>query len=632
MAELLSPAAAKIGGADGVTGLASNLFAGTANGALPDGASAQGGRPGVAAVLRSEAISRFVKKLSVIQVARSNVVSIKFESLSPLTAAAIVNAVADTYIDAQLESKFEATQTAADWINDRLADLEATVQASERKIEDFRADVGLVDGVSAPLLTERVSRVNAELAGAQAQVTETEARLAEVRRLNGANIDTVAAVLGSQSIRSLRQDAVLLSRRRADLSTEYGGDHPIWASLNADAADLQAKIQEEITRIVDNFSSEARVARTRVAELSRRTDQLEGLAGDASRAGVQLRALERDADADRRLYELFLTRYKETAIQDGIQQPDARVVSYSDVPAKPSHPKKPLILAVAFVVSVLLGLTFAMIVERLDFTAFRTAKELERVLRLPVFGQIPTLSRRVRRRHSPETFALAKPTSSYAEAIRGIHTSMFLRGTETALRVILVTSSLPGEGKTSTAASLARMLSRAGKRTVAIDCDLRRPRLHEALDTSNEVGLLDFLQGETSELVVHKDRHTDLHFVTAGQASTEASELLHSDGMSRLLANLRERYDVVVLDSPPVLAVVDARVLAQMADATVFLVNWGKTRRKIVQAAIALLQEAEPPLLGCVLNNVDVKRMSGYGYGDAGAYYGAKKYSKYYAG
>ena len=469
LTELLTPAADKLGGLNDVTSLASNLIAGATNRALPDIALAQGRRPVAVARARSKAIDRFIQQLSVTQVARSNVVSIKFESLSPSTAAAIVNGVADTYIDAQLESKFEATQTAANWINERLADLEATVQASERRIEDFRADVGLVDGVQAPLLTERVSRVSAELAGAQAQVTETEARLAEVRRLNGANIDTVAAVLGSPAIRNLRQDAILLSRRRADLSTEYGADHPVWASLNADTADLQARIQEEIARIVDNFSSEARVARTRATELARRTKQLEGLAGDASRAGVQLRALERDADADRRLYELFLTRYKETVIQDGIQQPDARVVSYADVPTSPSHPKKQLILAAALVVSVLLGLTFAFIVERLDFTAFRTAKELERVLRLPVFGQIPALSRRARRRQGPENYALAQPHSGYAEAIRGIRTSMFLRRKEAPPpRVILVTSSLPGEGKTTTATALARMLSRAGQRVIAL--------------------------------------------------------------------------------------------------------------------------------------------------------------------
>ena len=425
----------------------------------------------------------------------------------------------------------------------------------------------------------------------------------------------------------------MLSRRRADLSTEYGADHPVWASLNADAADLQARIQEEITRIVDNFSSEARVARTRVAELARRTEQLEGLAGDASRAGVQLRALERDADADRRLYELFLTRYKETVIQDGIQQPDARVVSYADVPTSPSHPKKPLILAAALVVSMLLGLTFAFIVERLDFTAFRTAKELERVLHLPVFGQIPALSRRARRRQGPENYALAQPHSGYAEAIRGIRTSMFLRRKEAPPpRVILVTSSLPGEGKTTTAASLARMLSRAGQRVIAIDCDLRRPRLHKALESPNGAGLVDYLIGEATQPRVHGDRQSDLSFITAGQAGTDASELLLSDKMSRLLDHLRECYDVVVLDSPPVLAVVDPRILAQMADATVFLVDWGKTRRKIIQAAIALLQQGDPPLLGCVLNNVDVKRLSGYGYGEAGAYYGNKKYSQYYAG
>ncbi len=638
--ELLGESAGRYDPSDGVARVWSKLSTSGANGSVPSGhsgtshpkdSSAYVSGLG-AAEFRSVVVDEFLERLSVSQVERSNVVSVRFESARAQTAAAIVDAVADMYIEAQLASKFESTQLASEFLNERLAELEAKVQESERKIEDFRADIGLVEGVQAPLLTEQVSRLNAELAAAQAQATETEARLREARSLKGADIETIAVVLRSSAIQNLRDDAAQLSQRRADLSTQFGSEHPVWVSINAEQADLQAKLDEEVARVVDSLSSEERVAKARVGALAQRVQELQGLAADASRAGVHLRALERDADADRRLFELFLARAKEMTIQDGIQRPDARVVSYADVPTEPSHPKKPLVLAVALVFSAVLGLTFAFIVERLDLTTFRTPDDLERFLGLPILSQVPLVRTRTGRRGSPPDFVLAQPNSSYAEALRGIHTAMFLHRSQNAPRVILVTSSLPGEGKTSTTAAFARTLSDVGKRVIVIDCDLRRPRLHDALKSPNSVGLAEYLMSASPEVAVHKDKGSDLHFVTAGRTGARASQLLQSDRMVNLVGALQANYDVILFDSPPVLAVVDSRILAQLADATIFLVKWGKTRRKAVKSAIKLLREAEQPFVGCVMGFVDARRMSGYGYGDAGAYYGNKQLSDYYTG
>ncbi len=612
-----------------------DLLGRSANGAASAPTPAVGSAPDtaerLAAIRRSRAIDVFLSKLSVSQLQRSNVVAIEFESQNAVTAATVVNAVADGYIQAQLDKKFESTKLASEWINERLAELEAAVRESERKIEDFRAGVGLIEGVDAPLLTESASRLNAELASAQAQASEAEARLREVQELNGADIDAIAAVISSPAIQNLRDSAAELAQRRAELSTQYGANHPVWVSVNAETAELQARLDEEVARIAESLSSEARVSRAAVETLARRLNQVENEAADASRASVQLRVLERDAEADRNLYELFLARFKETTIQDGIQQADATVVSYADVPTSPSHPKTRLVLAIAFVFSTLLGLTLAFIVERLDLVAFRTAKEMQRILGLPVLGQIPKLTGRAARRLSPEGHVLAEPNSGYAESIRGIRTSMLLRQGETAAGVILVTSGVPGEGKTSTAVALARTFAAGGQRVLAMDCDFRRPRLHKALEDRNDTGLADYLLDESQDLVVHKDRLSNLHYVTAGSEVSGASELLQSARMANLVRGLRDSYDVIVMDSPPVLAVVDPRVLAQLADATVFLVRWGKTRRKVVQAAIELLREAEPAFLGSILNIVDADRMSGYGYGEAGAYYGNKRYAQYYA-
>lgn len=592
------------------------------------GAEVQGARQPEAT--GSGAVDRFLSHLTVRQVQRSNVISVRFDALSAANAAAAANAVADRYIESQLRNKFDATRRATDWINERLSELEATVQGSEREIEDFRARVGLVEGVQAPLLIEQLSRLNAELAGAEALATEAEARLREAEGLSGADIDTIAAVLGSTPIQNLRNDAVAMSQREAELSVQYGPEHPVWEKVRAESTILQTKIDEEVERVVENLSSEVRVAQSRVSTLGQRVQELEAVATDASLAGVQLRALERDAEADRRLYELFLARFKETTIQDGIQQADARVVSYASVPSRPSAPNKPVLLAAALVLALLLGLTLVFVIERLDQLSFSTSRELRQVLGLPVLGQIPEVRAAAR-----DQAALLEKTgsrSSFAEAMRGIRASLLLRTSEGTSQVVLVTSSLPGEGKTTTTVGLARAMAGMGHRVLTVDCDLRRPRLHEVLGVPNHRGLAEYLEEETeAELAAHKDEQSDLMFVTAGQASPTAAELLQTVRIPKMLKRLRQDFDVIFLDAPPVLAVVDPRILARVADSTVFLVKWKETRRRVAQSAVELLLESEPKALGCVMTQVNARVMSGYGYGDAGSFYGHGKCADYYS-
>ncbi len=580
--------------------------------------------------LKSGRTDSFLQALKVQQVSRSNVVSIGFTSTDPTIAASAVNTVADIYIETQLDRKLQATQLASDWINRRLAELESQVQVSEQHIESFRAKVGLVEGVNAPLLTEQLSCLNAELAISQAQSSEAEARLADVNSLTGQDIDAVAAVLQSSAIQNLRAKSAEISRQRADVSTQYGPEHPIWASLNAEIVDLEGKIAEEISRVVESLSSEARVGRAQVNALAARVKELEERATEASRAGVALRALERDAEADRRLYELFLARYKETTIQDGIQQPDARVVSYADVPASPSHPKKALALAIAIVLAGLLGVTLALLAEQLDTTGFRHASEMEQVLSLPTFGSVPHLSNNEAKARKPEDYLLAQPQSRFAEAIRGIRTGMFLsRGERPPPHVTLLTSSVPNEGKTTLAVCLARMLAGIGERVVVVDCDTRLPRMHQVFGVDNNAGVVDFLKDpDTERPNIHTDTRTSVDFITAGLKSDDSSELLQSDRFQNLLTLLKADYGVVLLDSPPVLAVADARVLCQMCDAVVYVAAWRKTRRDRVKAGLRLLHTTAPALFGVVLNKINLRQQAIYGYADA--YH--KEYARYHTG
>ena len=576
------------------------------------------------AQIRIRSVDRFLKRLSVTQVAGSNVISIGYSAPDPEVASWVANRVTDVYLESQIERKAETTERANTWINARLAELEATVEGSEQKVEAFRAEAGIVDGVQAPILTEQVSRLNDELAKAQAEASEAKARLEEVEvSIEEGDVDAIASVLNSPVVLDLRERAAEVSQRRAELSTQYGELHPIWTSIRAEAKEIDNSIDREVGRVVQNLASESRVAQSRVATLAERVQRLEGFALEARRASVQLRALERDAETDRRLYELFLTRFKETTLQEGIQQPDAEVISYADVPVQPSHPRSELVLAIAVVFSAALGVALALVSEALHSGGFHRIAEVERRLRLPVFGLVPkSAGGRL------EELPINQPRSSYTEAIRGIRASLLAgKSIRPAPKVVVVTSAVPGEGKTTTVAALTRVLAAAGVRAVAVDCDTRRPRIHDAFGVTNGVGLVDYLAGNVAEVLVQSDVKSDAKFVTAGTSRPDSSELLDSVRFRNALSQLSRTYDIVILDSPPVVPVTDARVLVGLADAAVFVIGWGKTRRRIVQDALKLIV-SRPPIFGCVLNKVDVKKLAGYGYGAGVGYY--KKYREYY--
>ncbi len=588
-------------------------------------------RPSLGADIPVASVNRFLSKLDVAPVSRSNVVSIKFVSHDPQLAADAVNYLSDLYIEAQLASKYSATDRAASAINERLVGLESAVETSEQAIEEFRGNMGLIDGVQAPLLTEQVSRVNGELAIARSALAESRARLSEID--NNANVSDsqhIAEVLQSPVIQALRDRQAALSARYSEASSDYGPRHPTMLSILAEVEELDGEVQAEVNRLVRNIAAEVRIGGARVASLESQLTALETKAIDASRAGVRVRTLERDAEANRNLYQTFLGRYKETTIQDGLLQADARVVSYADVPSRPIQPDKKLLSSLALVASGLLGLALALIVERLDNIGLRSAEQVERAFGLPVIGFIPML-KGLRGRTHPSAFQKEHPHSAFAESIRGLQTSLMLAQQRTPVTMV-VTSSIPAEGKSVLSLTLARAMATSNKKVVLLDCDLRRPSIHRALRSSNGVGVSDFLSAEDPmelKSIIAADRESSASVIFAGTIEPNSAELFRSDRMKQMLRTLRAEYDYIILDSPPVLPVSDSRILSTLCDLTVFVVRWQTTRKELVGNAIKQLREAGGTIAGTVISQVNLRQHAMYGYGDAGDYYG--KYKRYYA-
>lgn len=581
---------------------------------------------------RAEIVDAVQGELDISIKGRSRVIVISFRSEAPKIAALATNTLADLYIDDQLEAKFEATQRATSWLNERVSGLREKVQASERAVEAYRKKSGLLAGQSGTLTSQQVSELNTQLILAQTARAEAEARLKQVMDLiaSTGGGETAAEVLDSLLITRLREQEAEVERRAAELTEEYGDRHPKMINVRAEAQDIQKKIRMEVKKILKGLENEVGVARAGENSLRKSMEKLKGRLAKSNRAEVQLRSLEREANATRVLLETFLTRFKETRTQEDIdiQQADARIISFAEPPVEPSFPKKKLIVALAFVGSTFLGILLAFVVEQLD-KGFRSGEQIEKATGVSVLGLVPLLSGVSKLVTSPEIYILNRPTSAFGESIRSLHTSLHVSNADNPPKKILITSAVPKEGKTAITLSLGRFLAKAGHKVIMVDADFRRPGLAKKIGLKTEPGLVDLLSGDTSlEDVLQKDRASGAYVMAAGKPSQSPPDLLASNRLKLIFDGLAKEFDCVLIDSPPVLAVSDSRILSQVADATVFVVRWADTNREIVAQGLKQILSSGGNLAGAVLSQVNAKKHSKYGYSDSGYYYGRIK--KYY--
>jgi exopolysaccharide transport family protein len=579
-----------------------------------------------------DVVERFLEKLKVSTDGKSRVVTIAFQSADPALAAQIANTIADFYIVSQLDAKFEATRRANEWLSTRLEGLRQETLASENAVESFRREKGLIRGQVTTIATQEVSQLATDLVAARAKRIEAQSRLAQIRSgaaAGGRSADwaSVPEVLQNQLIQKLREQEVDAERRAADLLQQFGEKHPRVINVRGEIREIRSKIQAEVAKIIDALRSEAAIQQAREASLSAMLDQLKGDVSENNVAEVQLRDLERTAEANRALYENFLQRFKETQTQDRFQQPDANVISAAVVPADPTFPQTSVFVILSALAGALLGALLALVAENLD-VGVRSSEQLKQVLGVHPLGLVPN-AKGSGRGSGPERDILDRPASAYAEAIRTVHTNLVLSDVDHRAEVVLVTSSLPGEGKSTLAASLAHMAARYGDRVILVDCDLRRPRLHRVWGVPQEPGVADWLlnRRELDEIISATAPDVP-HLIPAGRLPSTPPNLLGSDRFRKMLNTLRNSYDLVILDSAPVLSIADTRALAAFADKTLFVVQWASTSRKVAANALECLAAAGADVAGAVLTRVNVRSHAKDGFSDSVLYAG--KLKEYY--
>ena len=586
-------------------------------------------------VQRERIVGAFLDRLQVMAVPNSSVLDISVSSERPAVAAALADAVAQSYLQQRLEDKFNEVQRTTGWLGERIAELRKQVEVAEAAVEAFRRQSGLVGpNPGETVLSQQITQLSSELITARTQRAEREARrdqLQRLARLGGANVSSAGEVLNSPLINSLIQQEVEIKRRLADLGQEYGRRHPQFVNAQAELTDIQSKIGEEIRRVAQNMDNEVIAAREREQFLQSSVRELEAKLADTNSSAVTLRALERDATAARTTLETFLQQFQQFKVQDDAQsqQPDATIISTAALPNYPSYPRKTLAVLAAAAIGGMLGVVLALFRERFD-SVFRSSEQVEQFLDLPVVGQIPDLrrTRRVRRRGLP-VYVMENPTSAVAEAIRGLGARLVNDKDRQSPLVLQFVSAEPEEGKSSLVVSFAVMQAKAGRRVLLIDADLRHPRVARLLGMQNAQGLVDVLAGRaTTTDVIQQHEASGVDVMPAGRLPRSAFDILNVRRLQELLRPLRERYDLILVDSPPALSLADAGVIASAVDGSVFLVRWGTTRKETSRFAASQIEASGGRVVGVVLTFINVRRAATYPFGDAGLYYG--KHQKYY--
>lgn len=576
-------------------------------------------------------VDAVLKGLSIKRVGLTYVISVNYEAEDPTKAAAISNKWADLYLLEQLEAKFDATQQASSWLNDRLTALRTQVLTDEAAVQQYKIANNLLSASGTTLTEQEISNYNQTLAQAHAQVAEDEARLTTAKQqlARGSTGEDVGEALQSPVIQKLREQRTEVSGKVADLQGRYGERHPEMLKAKRELQDIDTQIQAEIQRLISNLEAKVQVSRQRAGAMAGSLGGAKGTLAANNRAMVRLNELQRTAESSRTLYESYLNRYKETTNQQGMEQSDARVVSKAKIPTSPSSPKVALNLALGLLLALGAGVGAIALGETLD-AGLATAEDVERRLETAYLGAIPLFASVAEgSTTSPIDYVVEKPLSSFAESFRALRAAISYSRLGEPVKIVAITSALPGEGKTTTSIGLARTAALQGARVILVDCDLRRRSVNKLLRVEPGLGLLEVLSGEaTLQQVVAVDESTGAQVLPLAKNQFTPRDVFGTAAMDRLLATLRANYDLVILDTAPVLPVADTRVLAPKADAVVFLGRWRKTPQQAMEAGLRLFHNTGAHIGGVALTQMDMKQQSKYGYGDPGYYYA--EYKKYY--
>lgn len=587
--------------------------------------------------LANAVLEGFSTRLNVEPIRLSQLVKVSFESQDPALAAKIANMVAATYIESDLEARFKLTSDANAWLQDQLSDLKNKLGASERNLQAFRDREGIVDlkAMAQSGAGQQISEVTARLVDARMRRAETESAYNQIKAAGkGADLSSLPAVLRHPIIAEAKRAEAEAERKLSELSQRYGKEHPRFVQATAELESARNNTQRHVDSVVASVVREFEVARSTERALEGVLASARGSVQSLNRKEAELGILEREVESNRQMYDMFMQRAKETNVAGDLQTPIARIVDPAVTADRPVKPKKVQIVAVALVLGVFLGVLIALLRDRLDNT-LKTSEDVESRLQQPILTTLPLLEKRDIERTETARIFIDQPTSIYAEAIRSARTGVLLSGIDLPRRTLVVTSSVPAEGKTTFSINLALAHSHT-KRTLLIDADMRRPAVSKGLQVQpGAKGLSNFVSGtaDLQECLIPV-QDSDLVLMPSGAVPPNPLELLLSQRFKDALAELEKLFEVIIIDSPPVELVSDALVLSTVSHGVIYVTRAESTPHQVARKGIQRVRRAGGQILGVVLNQFDMAKAEKY-YGDYGGYgkygYGKSSYAGGYA-
>ncbi len=574
-------------------------------------------------------IDRFLGNLDIKPIRGSRLVKIGYASHNPELSAIIVNNLTKSFLDLNIERRFDATQQARDWLEKQLDVMRAKVETSEERLNKYSKEneiIGLDEKQN--IVSQRLVELSTALNQATAERINKEALFKESQ---AQDMDSYPAVINNPLIQKLKNDYSTLEAEYSQLSKVYKPEYPKMARLHEQMKNLKSSIEKETKKIILAIKAEYNAARKREEYLKSALEKQKAETLSLQQRAVQYNILKREVDTNRELYNGLLQRFKEIGVTAGSTMSNIQIIDRADVPKSPYKPKKKLNVILSVIVGLFGGIGLAFFMEYLDNTV-KTDEDIERHIRLPFLGLIPHYSTEGGHKGNPgpalskEVTIVENVKSWKSEAYRNLRTSILFASSGNPPKVIVFTSSRIGEGKTSTTMNTALTLIQTGVRVLLIDGDMRRSRLHTILDINNSKGLSDCLSGQKElEEIVSNSRFPNLKIITSGQRPPNPSELIGSKKMRDLLNSITPLYDYIIIDSPPLLGLSDAVILSTLADGVIIVIKAGETTREAVQRARKRLADVNAKILGVVLNDVDIMRPDYryyynyyYGYYDSG--------------
>ena len=581
-------------------------------------------------------IGAFKRKLSVELTPKTRMLSVNFEDTDPQLAARVSTALVNNYIDYNFRQKYDATRQASAWMEQQLDELKAKVESSQQALVQYEREHQLVStGEKGSMQEQILSELSKDLTAAESDRLQKESLYREVQN----NRQQLATLVHNDLLQKLEEKLADLRDQYTETVAQYGPKFPKALRLDQEMQDLRNQIAAEQDRVLARIRKDYAAAVTRERLASAAVAQQKEAVGAQNQLLVQHNILAREFESNQQLYQSLLERLKNATVSAGLQSTNIHMVDAALPPSEPVRPRKSLNIALSLLAGMVLGVMTAFAQEGLDHSV-KTAEEVESLLMMPALAVVP-LQRGAdsaawrlagSKRSLPEAnVALAissHPQSTLAEAYRTLRTSLLLSLAPNPPKSILITSSQVGEGKTATALNLAQTLAQRKGRVVIVDCDLRKGGIAKILQVDNEKGISTVLAGRDKlEEALQQFEESNLWVLASGPVPPNPAELVGSDRMAEICAELSKNFDHIIIDSPPVLAVTDATILAGLVDGVVLIAESGRTHRAALLRTRAILENTGAHILGVVLNKLDLRREGYYGYGYGYYYY--SQYGKY---